>query len=159
MKILVLGSKGQIGCCLVDQLSKTDYDVIYTSRSEIDIADMAGTKASITNLRPNLIINATGYTAVDKAEDDRYEAEKINHFAIANIANTCSEIGCWLVHISTDYVFDGLSNHPYVENAKTNPKSIYGTSKLNGELAIKTSGCQYLIIRRHGYIVNTVIIS
>ena len=147
MKILVLGSKGQIGCCLVDQLSKTDYDVIYTSRSEIDIADMAGTKASITNLRPNLIINATGYTAVDKAEDDCYEAEKINHFAIANIANTCSEIGCWLVHISTDYVFDGLSNHPYVENAKTNPKSIYGTSKLNGELAIKTSGCQYLIIR------------
>ena len=147
MKILVLGSKGQSGCCLVDQLSKTDYEVIYTSRSEIDIADMAGTNASIINLRPNLIINATGYTAVDKAEDDQYEAEKINHFAIANIANTCSEIGCWLVHISTDYVFDGLSNHPYVENAKTNPKSIYGTSKLNGELAIKTSGCQYLIIR------------
>ena len=147
MKILVLGSKGQIGCCLVDQLSKTDYEVIYTSRSEIDIADMAETNASIINLRPNLIINATGYTAVDKAEDDQYEAEKINHFAIANIANTCSGIGCWLIHISTDYVFDGLANHPYVENAKTNPQCIYGNSKLKGELAIKTSGCKYLIIR------------
>ena len=147
MKILVLGSKGQLGLCFFDQLVKTDYEVIYTSRSEIDIADMAETIASIKNLRPNLIINATGYTAVDKAEDDPYEAEKINHLAIANIANISSEIGCWLVHISTDYVFDGLVNQPYFENDKTNPRCVYGKSKLNGELAIKKSGCKYLIIR------------
>tara|TARA_B100000787_G_scaffold170133_1_gene164221 strand:- start:1011 stop:1901 length:891 start_codon:yes stop_codon:yes gene_type:complete len=147
MRMLVLGSKGQLGCCLADQLSYTDYDVIYTSRSEIDMADLAGTKASIIDLRPNIVINASAYTAVDKAEDDQYEAEKINHLAVANIANTCSEIGCWLIHISTDYVFDGAASHPYGENAETNPQGVYGDSKLKGELAIQVSGCQYLIIR------------
>ena len=147
MKLLVLGSKGQLGCCLADQLSDTDHEVIYTSRSEIDMADLTGTKASIIDLRPNIVINATAYTAVDKAEDDKYEAEKINHLAVANIANTCSEIGCWLIHISTDYVFDGAASHPYSENAKTNPQGVYGDSKLKGELAIQVSGCQYLIIR------------
>ena len=147
MKILVLGSKGQLGCCLADQLSDTDHEVIYTSRSEIDMADLAGTKASIIDLRPNIVINATAYTLVDKAEDDQYEAAKINHLAVANIASSCSEIGCWLIHISTDYVFDGTASQPYGENAKTNPQGVYGDSKLKGELAIQSSGCKYLIIR------------
>ena len=147
MKILVLGSKGQLGCCLADQLSDTDYEVIYTSRSEIDMSDLPGAKASLIALRPNIVINATAYTAVDKAEDDQYEAEKINHLAVANIASTCSGIGCWFIHISTDYVFDGAASNPYGENAKTNPQCVYGDSKLKGELAIQTSGCQYVIIR------------
>lgn len=147
MKILVLGSKGQLGQCLADQLSDTDHEVIYASRSEIDMDDMAGTKASIIALGPKIVINAAAYTAVDKAEDELYEAEKINYFAVANVANSCSEIGCWLIHISTDYVFDGAAMHPYDENAKTNPQGVYGDSKLKGELAIQVSGCQYLIIR------------
>ena len=147
MKVLVLGSKGQLGCCLADQLSDTDYEVIYTSRSEIDMADLAQTKVNITNLRPNIIINASAYTAVDKAEDDQQEADKINHLAVANIASTCGEIGCWLIHISTDYVFDGAASHPYGENAETNPQGVYGDSKLKGEVAIQSSGCKHLIIR------------
>ena len=147
MKILVLGSKGQLGCCLADQLSDTDHEVIYTSRSEIDMADLAGTKASIIDLRPNIVINAAAYTLVDKAEDEQYEAAKINHLAVANVASSCSEIGCWLIHISTDYVFDGTASHPYGENAKTNPQGVYGDSKLKGELAIQASGCPHLIIR------------
>ena len=147
MKILVLGSKGQLGCCLADQLSDTDYEVIYTSRSEIDMADLAETKVKITGLRPNIVINASAYTAVDKAEDNQQEADKINHLAVASIASTCSEIGCWLIHISTDYVFDGAASHPYDENAKTNPQGVYGDSKLKGEVAIQSSGCKYLIIR------------
>jgi len=147
MKILVLGSKGQLGCCLADQLSDTDYEVIYTSRSEIDIADLAETKVKITDLCPNIVINASAYTAVDKAEDDQQEANKINHLAVASIASTCSEIGCWLIHISTDYVFDGAASHPYDENAETNPQGVYGDSKLKGEVAIQSSGCKYLIIR------------
>ncbi|MDB4151146.1 dTDP-4-dehydrorhamnose reductase [Pseudomonadales bacterium] len=147
MKILVIGSKGQLGCCLADQLSDTGYEVIFTSRAEIDIADLVSTKVKITALCPTIVINASAYTAVDNAEDDQIEAEKINHIAVANIANTCSEIGCWLIHISTDYVFDGVSNHPYGENAETNPQGVYGDSKLKGELAIQSSGCKYLIIR------------
>jgi dTDP-4-dehydrorhamnose reductase len=147
MKILVLGSKGQLGCCLADQLTDTGHEVIYTSRSEIDIADLARTKASIIDLKPNIVINATAYTAVDKAEDDQYEADIINHLAVANIASTCSEINSWLIHISTDYVFDGEASHPYCENAKPNPQGVYGNSKLKGELVIQASGCQHLIIR------------
>jgi dTDP-4-dehydrorhamnose reductase len=147
MKILVLGSNGQLGCCLADQLSYTDYEVIYTSRSEIDIADLAETKVKITDLCPNIVINASAYTAVDKAEDDQQEAGKINHLAVASIASTCSAIGCWLIHISTDYVFDGAASHPYDENAKTNPQGVYGDSKLKGEVAIQSSGCKYLIVR------------
>jgi dTDP-4-dehydrorhamnose reductase len=147
MKILVIGSKGQLGCCLADQLSDTGYEVIFTSRAEIDIADLVSTKAKITALCPTIVINASAYTAVDKAEDDQYEAEKINHIAVNNIASTCSEIGCWLIHISTDYVFDGAASHPYGEDAETNPQGVYGDSKLKGELAIQASGCKYLIIR------------
>jgi dTDP-4-dehydrorhamnose reductase len=147
MKILVLGSKGQLGRCLADQFGDTDYDVIYTSRSEIDMADWAETKAKITSLSPSIVINAAAYTAVDKAEDDKQEAYKINHLAIANIAITCNEIGCWLFHISTDYVFDGAASRPYDENAKPNPQGVYGDSKLKGEVAIEASGCKYLIIR------------
>jgi dTDP-4-dehydrorhamnose reductase len=147
MKILVLGSNGQLGCCLADQLSDTDYEVIYTSRSEIDMGDLAETKVKITDLCPNIVINASAYTAVDKAEDDQQEADKINHLAVASIASTCSKIGCWLIHISTDYVFDGAASHPYDENAKTNPQGVYGDSKLKGEVAIQSSGCNYLIVR------------
>ena len=147
MKILVIGSKGQLGCCLADQLSDTGYEVIYTSRSEIDISDLVETKVKITDLCPTIVINASAYTAVDKAEDDQSETEKINHIAVANIASTCSDIDCWLIHISTDYVFDGVSNHPYGEDAETNPQGVYGDSKLKGEAAIEASGCKYLIIR------------
>jgi dTDP-4-dehydrorhamnose reductase len=147
MKILVIGSKGQLGCCLADQLSDTGYEVIFTSRAEIDIADLASTKVKITALCPTIVINASAYTAVDKAEDDQDEAEKINHIAVDNIASICSEIGCWLIHISTDYVFDGAASHPYSEDAETNPQGVYGVSKLKGELAIQSSGCKYLIIR------------
>jgi len=147
MKILVIGSKGQLGCCLADQLSDTGYEVIFTSRAEIDISDLVETKVKITALCPTIVINASAYTAVDKAEDDPYGAEKINHIAVANIASTCREIGCWLIHISTDYVFDGVSSHPYGEDAETNPQGVYGDSKLKGELAIQSSGCKYLMIR------------
>ena len=147
MKILVLGSKGQLGCCLADQLSDTGYEVIFTSRAEIDISDLVETKVKITDLCPTIVINASAYTAVDKAEDDKFEAEKINHIAVANIASTCSEIGCWLIHISTDYVFDGAARYPYGEDAESNPQGVYGDSKLKGELAIQSSGCRYLIIR------------
>ena len=147
MRILVLGSKGQLGLCLSDQLSVKDYHVFYTSRSEIDISDLAKTKKSITDFRPDVVINAAAYNEVDKAEDNHHEADTINHHAVDNIAKICRNIGCWLIHISTDYVFDGVSNLPYTENCKTKPLGVYGTSKLKGELAVKMSGCQYIIIR------------
>lgn len=147
MKVLVLGSKGQLGSCLSDQFDKTNYSIVKTSRNELDIADLADTKRKIIDISPNVVINATAYTAVDEAEDDREVAESINHLAVANIANTCKELDCWLFHVSTDYVFDGSSATPYHENDQTNPQGVYGYTKLKGEQAIQSSDCKHIIIR------------
>jgi len=147
MKILVLGCKGQLGRCLKDQLVNTDSAVVYTAREQIDVADFEGTKNQILEIRPDVLINATAYTAVDKAEEDQHTADLINHLAVANISDICSQLDCWLVHVSTDYVFDGTSNMPYKEDDQPNPQGVYGETKLKGELAIQSSGCKYLIIR------------
>jgi len=147
MKILVLGSKGQLGQCLKDQLAITNHDVVYTSREQIDIADFKATKNKILEIAPDVIVNATAFTAVDKAEEEHQAADRINHLAVANIASICNRLDCWLIHVSTDYVFDGISEVPYKEDNPTNPQGVYGNSKLKGEVAIKASGCKYLIIR------------
>ena len=147
MKILVLGCKGQLGQCLNDQLAITEHEVVYTSRGQIDIAEFEVTKAQMLEISPDLVINATAYTAVDKAEEERQAADRINHLAVANISNICNQLDCWFIHISTDYVFDGNSEVPYKEDNPTNPQGVYGDSKLKGEEAIEASGCKYLIIR------------
>jgi dTDP-4-dehydrorhamnose reductase len=147
MKILILGCKGQLGRCLNDQLVNTENEVIYTSREQIDIADFEVTKNQILKTSPDLIINATAYTAVDKAEEDQKTANLINHLAVKNIADICNQLECWLIHVSTDYVFDGNSKVPYKEDDETNPQGAYGETKLNGELAIQSSGCKHIIIR------------
>ena len=147
MKILVLGSNGQLGQCLNDQLSHTDYEVVYTSREQIDIADFEATKNKFLDISLDVVINATAYTAVDKAEEEHQAADRINHLAVANIASICNQLDCWLIHVSTDYVFDGNSEVPYKEDNPTNPQGVYGDSKLKGEVAIEASGCKYLIIR------------
>ena len=147
MKVLVLGCKGQLGQCLNDQLKNTNYEVTYTSRDQIDVSEFEEARIKITHIAADVIINASAYTAVDKAENDRVTADLINHLAVENLATICFELGCWLIHISTDYVFDGNSKTPYFESDKTNPQSVYGHTKLDGELAIQSSGCKYLIIR------------
>jgi len=147
MKILVLGSKGQLGRCLQDQLENSGHEVIYTSREQIDIADFQATKSKILEISPELIINASAYTAVDKAEEDRKTANLINHLAVKNIADICNQLGCWLIHVSTDYVFDGNAKIPYKEDDETSPQGVYGETKLKGELAIQSSECRHIIIR------------
>lgn len=147
MKILVLGCNGQLGLCLYDQLKKTHYDVTYAARDQIDIADFESTKSQIKQISPNIVINATAYTAVDKAEQDQDKADLINNLAVSNIAASCNELACWLVHISTDYVFNGTSKAPYTEDDQTNPQGVYGDTKLKGELEIRSSGCRHIIIR------------
>lgn len=147
MKILVLGFKGQLGRCLYDQLENTNHEVVYTSREQINIADFEGAENQFLEISPDVVINATAYTAVDKAEQHQKQANLINHLAVANIAKLCYQQDCWLIHVSTDYVFDGDSNEPYKESDQTNPQSVYGETKLKGELAVQASGCKNLIIR------------
>ena len=147
MKILVLGADGQVGQCLANRLASTTYEIIFTNRSDIDITDVKGTRIKICSENPDVLINASAYTAVDKAESASVTADQVNHLAVDNLAKICVDIESVLIHISTDYVFDGSANSPYKEDAEANPSGVYGKTKLLGELAIQQSGCRYLIFR------------
>lgn len=147
MRVLVLGCNGQIGRCLQDQLKKNYFDIIYTSRKEIDISNFDDTKKKITKINPGVIVNACAYTNVDMAEKDEVAANIVNNLAVTNLANISSKFGYWLIHISTDYVFDGKSTTPYSETDRVDPQNAYGFSKLKGELGIISSECNYLIFR------------
>jgi dTDP-4-dehydrorhamnose reductase len=147
MKILILGSQGQLGRCLYDQFSQTDYDLIYHSRADTDITNFTETSENLIALNPDIVVNSTAYTAVDLAETHERLAYQVNHFAVDNLANQCEKIGSFLIHVSTDYVFDGTASKPYQEQDKTNPQSVYGASKLAGEIAIQRTDCRFLIIR------------
>ena len=147
MKVVVLGAKGQLGRCLSDQLVGTRHDVTLAAREDIDISDLEVTKSKLLMLNPDVVINASAYTAVDKAEEEADKANVVNNVAVSNLAQICASINSVLIHISTDYVFDGLANVAYKESAQPNPQSVYGKTKLLGELAIQESGCDHLIIR------------
>ena len=147
MKILILGSRGQVGKCLVDKFANSPHEVFPAARSHIDIANFESTQELIAELSPDLVINAAAFTHVDKAEHNTKIANVINHLATLNIANACKKMKSWLIHLSTDYVFDGTAKDPYKENDETNPLSVYGNTKLDGELAIISSGCKYIILR------------
>ena len=147
MKILVLGSNGQLGRCLADQFWNTNSVLIFATRDNFDVTDYALARNKITQIKPDLIINASAYTAVDQAEYDHEQAYLVNQHSVANIADICADIDCGLIHVSTDYVFDGKTNRPYVETDITNPQGVYGDSKLRGEQAVQLSGCRYIILR------------
>jgi len=147
MKVLVLGSMGQLGRCLQDQFLNTPFEVTFLDRMDLDINRHDLVRKKINFLSPDVVINATAYTKVDDAESEVEEANLINHLSVKNISKICKELKSLLIHISTDYVFDGNSDTPYIETDKTNPQNIYGISKLKGELALQLSGCSYIIIR------------
>lgn len=147
-KILVTGANGQLGSEIKELAGNyPDFDFVFT-----DIADFPLDKeeAIITNfnqIKPAIVINCAAYTAVDKAEQDVAVADAINHLAIATLATLCEQNGTKLVHVSTDYVFDGTSPMAYKEDALPNPKSVYGVTKLAGELACATNCPDSIIIR------------
>lgn len=147
MKILVLGCQGQLGRCLQDQLSATTHEVTYHCRADTDITNFAETSTTLCDLSPDVVINASAYTAVDLAETEQSLADRVNHLAVDNLAKSCKVSGSFLFHVSTDYVFDGNASEPYTEEDQTNPQTVYGTSKLAGEIAIQRSGCRFVIIR------------
>ena len=143
----MLGANGQLGRCLADHLSGTQHETILTSRSEIDITDFAATRVKISQINPDVVINASAYSCVDDAESETQKADLVNHLAVAHIAYVCADIESVLIHISTDYVFDGEASAAYREDAQTNPQGVYGKTKLLGEIAIQQTGCKHLIIR------------
>ena len=145
--ILVTGANGQLG----SEIRKIGFsildDVFYTDVEELDITNYTAVEKFIQLHEIDTIINCAAYTAVDRAEEEPEQAAKINTLAVANLAKAAAKEDCLLIHISTDYVFDGTADKPYTEKNKPCPVSVYGKTKLAGEQEILKSGCLYIIIR------------
>jgi dTDP-4-dehydrorhamnose reductase len=146
LRILLTGATGQVGWELRKTLAPLG-EVRFLDRYGLNLADTPTLIASVRALQPGIIVNAAAYTAVDKAEAERDEAFAVNATGPRVLAEEAKRIGAFLVHYSTDYVFDGEKATAYVEDDATNPLSVYGASKLAGERAIATSGCRHLILR------------
>jgi len=148
MKVLVTGCLGQVGYRLVKQLKiRPDIELLAYDRNMLDITRQDEVFIKIKNLQPDVIINAAAYTAVDKAETDTALSYAINRDGAKYLAQAAEHIDALLLHISTDYVFDGIKPEPYREDDETEPKSIYGLSKLAGEQAIQKYCSRYVILR------------
>jgi dTDP-4-dehydrorhamnose reductase len=144
--ILVTGVNGQVGYELARTLQGLG-NVVAVDRSRLDLSNLDQIRAVVRDVRPALIVNPAAYTAVDKAEEEHELAMRINGEAPGVLAEEAKKLGAVLIHYSTDYVFDGTKNAPYVEDDSTNPQNVYGKSKLAGEQAIAASGCEHLILR------------
>jgi dTDP-4-dehydrorhamnose reductase len=155
MQILLLGSQGQVGWELQRSLAPLGHVIALDRRGVVregrhlvgDLSDLAGLAHTVQTLRPDIIVNAAAYTAVDKAESDIENAKLINALAPELLAVEAMKIGAWLVHYSTDYVFDGSGDAPRREDAAVGPLNVYGHTKLQAEQAIVASGCRHLIFR------------
>jgi dTDP-4-dehydrorhamnose reductase len=137
VKVLITGAGGQVGTALSAR-SPSDIALTNVTRSELDIADPEQVRHVLTAVRPDAIINAAAYTAVDRAESEPERAREVNEIGPRNIAQVAAQIGARVIHISTDFVFDGESSQPYAPDATTRPLSVYGKTKLAGELAISS---------------------
>ncbi len=152
MRILLLGPNGQLGWELQRSLAPLGdlwaWDRNCRGESAFgDLADPARLAAAVRQLRPDVVVNAAAYTAVDQAESEQALAVTVNVDAPAALAATLAESGALLVHFSTDYVFDGSGDRPHEEDAATGPINVYGRTKLAGEQAIRDSGCRHLVLR------------
>ena len=148
MVVLVTGAKGQLGQSLQFISGKyTDIDFVFCDSSTLDITNLNNVKHVFQQFKPNYCINAAAYTAVDKAESESEKAFAINVTGAKNLAEVCKETNCILLHISTDFVFDGTKKTPYTEADIPNPTGVYGQTKLDGEKAIQGTFDNYYIIR------------
>lgn len=145
-RILLTGKNGQVGSELARLLPRLG-DVSALDRTELDLARPDEIRRVVREVRPNIIVNAAAYTAVDQAEKEEEMARAVNADAPGIIAEEARKLGTFLVHYSTDYVFDGEKRSAYTEDDPTNPLSAYGRTKLGGEEAVRASGVQHLIVR------------
>jgi len=146
MKILLLGANGQVGWELQRSLAPLG-QMKACDRHTLDISNFESLRSYTRDYRPEIIVNAAAYTAVDKAETEKDKAYRINAEAVALLADEAKLLNAWLIHYSTDCVFDGTKSNAYLETDETNPQSVYGKTKLQGEEAIKESECNHVIFR------------
>ncbi|GLK89953.1 dTDP-4-dehydrorhamnose reductase [Pseudomonas turukhanskensis] len=146
LKILIAGRNGQVAQALLSSLQGLG-ELICLGRAELDLSDADAVRSRVRDLRPDLIINAAAYTAVDQAESEPEQAFAVNATAPGVLAEEAKALGAPLIHYSTDYVFDGRKSSPYQDHDQPHPLGVYGQSKLAGEQAIAAVGGQHLILR------------
>ncbi len=148
MNILITGANGQLGNEMRDlSAGHSQHSYFFTDVQELDICDEQGVRAYVKNHHIDLIVNCAAYTAVDKAEDNSDLCDKLNHLAPAYLADAAEACGASLIHISTDYVFDGTAHIPYTEDVEPCPNSVYGSTKLAGEQEVMRRCSRTMIIR------------
>lgn len=136
MRILVTGAAGMLGTDVCAAAAAAGHDVVALSRAQLDITDRAAVLRAVADSRPDAVVNCAAYTNVDGAESDAARAQAVNGDAAGYVAAAAAGAGAWVIHVSTDYVFDGRAREPYVESDPVAPQSQYGATKLAGELAV-----------------------
>ncbi len=146
--VLITGANGQLGSELREICHNDDkFQFFFTDINDLDITSKQSIDDFLAKNKINFVVNCAAYTQVDRAEDDKQKADLINHIAVKYLAESCKKHDAFLIHISTDYVFAGKNNVPYIEDYQTEPLGVYGLTKLNGEKQLINSGCKYIIIR------------
>lgn len=157
MKVLVVGHRGMLAQALIRGLQRAGLTALSQGRPVLDITQAESTQKALAALQPDMVINAAAYTAVDQAESEKAQAFAVNRDGAAHVADVCHEIGVPLIHVSTDYVFDGTVRRPYREEDSPAPLGVYGESKWQGEMAVRVRHREHLIVRtawvysRHGH--------
>jgi dTDP-4-dehydrorhamnose reductase len=147
MRILVTGANGQVGWELSRCAVKQGLDILALDRAALDVTDQSAVKGEVSASGASVVVNAAAYTAVDQAESEPELAFAVNRDGPAYLASACAEVGIPLIHISTDFVFDGQKQGPYLETDQVSPLSIYGKSKASGEIAAREGLRQHIILR------------
>ena len=147
MKVLVIGREGQLARSLVDAADALDIQVVPVGRQEIDLVDQKSVAAAVAREHPDAVVNAAAYTAVDRAEAEPMLAMRINALGAECVARACSAHSIPIIHISSDYVFDGMKGSPYNEDDAVGPINAYGRSKLEGEQRVAKACGRHLILR------------
>ena len=146
-RVLITGANGQLGLALQEAAKDSNLDLVFLDKNMLDITDTKAINEVFAKQSFDVCINAAAYTDVDGAESNKELAYAINTTAVETLAKVCKQHGCWLIHISTDYVFDGKLDRPYTPTDAPNPLNVYGASKLAGEQAIQAVGGTCSIVR------------
>jgi dTDP-4-dehydrorhamnose reductase len=146
MRVLVLGAGGQVGRAMVE-VARGAHEVAERTHAELDITDARAVRRAVTEVKPDWIVNAAAYTAVDLAEDEPGRAADLNGAAVGHLAEAAAENGARLLHLSTDFVFDGASNRAYLPQDTTGPLGVYGATKLAGETKALAGGSKSIVLR------------
>jgi len=147
MNILLLGASGQVAWSCLHEANNRNVFLKALSRKDVDFGNPIDVEKAVISSSPDIVVNAVAYTAVDKAEEEQTLATRVNSESVHSIAKACKQLDIPLIHLSTDYVFDGGASTPYTETSEVSPLGVYGASKYNGEEAIRDTLSRYFILR------------